>query len=157
MSKKTTRKTSKPLPSALTVASPVEASPVAPPRALRPAVTPAAASQRPAPPLSAAKGPEQAAVAEPAHRPTPPQGASATFALFEPHATKVCLSGEFNAWSTTATPMTQQSEGFWKASLTLPPGRYQYKFVVDGQWMPDPKARESVFNEHGSLNSVIEV
>ncbi len=41
--------------------------------------------------------------------------------------------------------------------MTLPPGRYEYKFLVDGQWVPDVKAKNSVFNRYGTLNSVIEV
>jgi hypothetical protein len=53
--------------------------------------------------------------------------------------------------------MVRREGGVWQKSLTLPPGRYHYKFVADGQWMHDPASREKVPNEHGSLNSVIEV
>jgi len=79
------------------------------------------------------------------------------FLLREESAQQVFLCGEFNQWTPGATPMTRQQGGAWLAKLALPPGRYQYKFVVDGQWMPDHEASESVFNEHGSLNSVIEI
>ncbi len=80
-----------------------------------------------------------------------------TFALPEPGAQQVTLSGEFNGWSRESTPMKRQENGRWEATVVLPPGRYQYKFVVDGQWIPDPQAHENVWNEHGTLNSVIEV
>ena len=53
--------------------------------------------------------------------------------------------------------MIQQSAGRWETKLALPPGRYEYKFVVDGEWIADPEARFFVQNEHGSRNSVIEV
>ena len=53
--------------------------------------------------------------------------------------------------------MSRQEDGLWETSLALPPGRYEYKFVVDGQWRPDPNAHENVFNAHGTLNSVVEV
>jgi 1,4-alpha-glucan branching enzyme len=53
--------------------------------------------------------------------------------------------------------MKRQADGHWEASLALPPGRYQYKFVVDGQWLPDPNAHELIPNDFGSLNSVMEV
>jgi len=53
--------------------------------------------------------------------------------------------------------MNRQNGGLWETSLALPPGRYEYKFVVDGQWLPDPNAHENVFNAHGTLNSVVEV
>jgi 1,4-alpha-glucan branching enzyme len=79
------------------------------------------------------------------------------FALFEPHAQRVSLCGGFNAWSPEATPMNRQDGGLWEASLALPPGRHEYKFVVDGQWLPDPNAPEQVFNAHGTLNAVVQV
>jgi 1,4-alpha-glucan branching enzyme len=53
--------------------------------------------------------------------------------------------------------MTRQEGGRWETALALWPGRYQYKFVVDGQWMNDPNARENILNQHGSFNSVVEV
>jgi 1,4-alpha-glucan branching enzyme len=80
-----------------------------------------------------------------------------TFALPQPGARQVLLSGEFNGWSREATPMKRQENGRWETSVDLAPGRYQYKFVVDGQWISDPQARDNVWNEHGTLNSVIEV
>jgi 1,4-alpha-glucan branching enzyme len=69
----------------------------------------------------------------------------------------VAVSGEFNQWSADATPMIRQGDGAWKTTLALPPGRHQYKFVVDGHWMPDPNAREQVADGFGAVNSVIEV
>jgi hypothetical protein len=41
--------------------------------------------------------------------------------------------------------------------LALPPGLYQYKFVVDGQWLPDPNAHAFAPNGFGTVNSVIEI
>ena len=53
--------------------------------------------------------------------------------------------------------MALRGAGLWQTTLALKPGRYQYKFVVDGEWMADPEAKQNVFNVHGTLNSVIEV
>ena len=39
----------------------------------------------------------------------------------------------------------------------LPPGRYEYKFVIDGKWKIDPRAHQFSPNSFGTLNSVIEV
>ena len=80
-----------------------------------------------------------------------------TFALPEPNAKQVALCGEFNNWSPDATPMQLQEDGHWETTIALAPGRYEYKFVVDGQWLPDPLAHENVWNQHGTLNSVVEV
>ena len=83
--------------------------------------------------------------------------AKVTFHVYEPHARRVSLAGEFNQWDPIAAPMQSHDDGHWSITLDLPPGRYQYKFVVDGQWLPDLTAHENVPNEHGTLNSVIEV
>jgi 1,4-alpha-glucan branching enzyme len=80
-----------------------------------------------------------------------------TFALFEPQAQHVSLSGDFNSWTTEGTPLSRQDDGLWSTRLALPPGRYEYKFVVDGQWLPDPTAQENIYNAHGTLNSVVVV
>jgi hypothetical protein len=86
-----------------------------------------------------------------------PATAKITFTLNAPEANRVFLSGEFNAWSPDATPMHKQDGGQWAATLALAPGRYQYKFLADGEWIHDPEAWENVPNQHGSLNSVREV
>ena len=39
----------------------------------------------------------------------------------------------------------------------LTPGTYEYCLVVDGQWMPDPSASETVPNPFGGRNSVLKV
>jgi 1,4-alpha-glucan branching enzyme len=75
----------------------------------------------------------------------------------EPHAERVAVSGEFNGWSTDTTFLKKQKDGLWETTLALPPGRHEYKFVVDGQWIPDPKARQQASNGYGTLNSVLEV
>jgi 1,4-alpha-glucan branching enzyme len=86
-----------------------------------------------------------------------PPALRAIFAFHAPDAQRVCLCGEFNEWSPEAAPMSRQGDGKWETALLLPPGRYQYKFFADGQWLTDPNAPESVPNIHGSLNSVLEV
>ena len=53
--------------------------------------------------------------------------------------------------------MTALSEGKWITELMLPPGRYEYLFVVDGVWLPDPAAAETVPNPYGGRNSVLTV
>lgn len=72
-------------------------------------------------------------------------------------AKHVSLSGDFNGWSPDATPMMRYDDGHWETTIELAPGRYEYKFVRDGEWMPDLLARENVWNQHGTLNSVVEV
>lgn len=53
--------------------------------------------------------------------------------------------------------MKRHDDGHWEATVELAPGRYEYKFVRDGEWIHDPTAQHHVWNQHGTLNSVIEV
>ena len=68
----------------------------------------------------------------------------------------VFLAGSFNAWSRDALPMERDDDGHWHASVPLPPGRWLYKFVVDGRsWRPDPRNEEREPDGHGGSNSVL--
>jgi 1,4-alpha-glucan branching enzyme len=85
-------------------------------------------------------------------------GAEIRFVLKCPDAKAVRLCGDFNQWSPSSLRMIQRDgSGLWEKHLTLAPGRYEYKFVVDGQWTPDPNNRQEVANDFGSTNSVVEV
>jgi hypothetical protein len=48
-------------------------------------------------------------------------------------------------------------EGRWLAEIFLPAGIYEYRLVVDGQWITDPLARETVPNPFGGRNSLRKV
>ncbi len=76
---------------------------------------------------------------------------SVSFEFTSASARQVCLAGSFNDWRPDASPMLAMGDGRWVKCLTLPPGRYEYRFVVDGQWVDDPKAVEFVANLHGTL------
>lgn len=67
------------------------------------------------------------------------------------------LVGTFNDWDLQRTPMHRDPVWGWKATLWLPKGRYQYRFVADGHWLADPNAKEAVNNPFGSTNSVLVV
>lgn len=79
------------------------------------------------------------------------------FALVEPGARAVSVVGEFNGWDPNKQPMTREG-GVWKARVALPPGVYEYQFVVDGHlWVPDPAAAASADDGFGRVNSVVHV
>jgi len=77
--------------------------------------------------------------------------------FFHPHASEVNIAGSFNDWRPGATWMISLGKGRWVKELLLPPGRYEYVFVVDGNWMPDPRAVESTAGPRGNQNSVLVV
>lgn len=72
-----------------------------------------------------------------------------------PGASRVFLAGSFNDWRPTATPMVLIADGRWIKQLRLPPGRYEYRFIVDGEWITDPEAPEQTPNPYGGCNSVL--
>ncbi len=74
-----------------------------------------------------------------------------------PTAESVCIAGTFNEWRENATPMIPLEPGHWAKDLVLPSGAYEYRLVVDGQWVTDPQAAETVPNPFGSANAVLQV
>ena len=73
------------------------------------------------------------------------------------HATaqEVCIAGSFNDWHPGATPMIRLNDGKWAKELSLTPGHYEYRFVVDGEWVNDPAATELIPNPFGTANAVL--
>jgi len=79
------------------------------------------------------------------------------FELVAHEARTVFLAGSFNNWNPTATPMMRLHDCKWAKELWLPAGRYEYLFVVDGQWIADPKAQDYVPNPFSGCNCVLKV
>src|SRR5215471_11592877 len=80
------------------------------------------------------------------------------FILKLPSAKSVAVAGSFNSWDVKKAPLRKDSNGGWKGAVSLPPGRYEYRFVVNGtEWLTDPSAKESVDNGMGGSNSVLVV
>lgn len=75
--------------------------------------------------------------------------------LVKPGAKTVCVAGSFNEWKPEKTPLVPKGNGRWVGDLAVKPGRHEYLFVVDGQWVPDPNAKETVANPFGGQNSVL--
>ena len=121
--------------------------------------SPAPAAQSPPTPAqsTAVSSAEKSAIAAQVPKPAGLTPVSVSFLLLDLGAKKVSLCGDFNRWTSDATPMKRGKDGLWETSVALAPGRYEYKFIVDGHWIPDPRATEHVWNRHGTLNSVIEV
>lgn len=68
----------------------------------------------------------------------------------------VVLAGSFNGWSETRHVMVRQGDS-WNCKINLRPGRYLYKFIVDGNWILDPANENTEDNEYGTGNSVLVV
>ena len=85
-----------------------------------------------------------------------PATTKVTFRFAAPKGCRVSVAGAFNGWSVEEHVLKHNAKsGFFQNTLALAPGRYEYKFVVDGTWVVDPACPDWVPNEYGSLNSVI--
>ncbi len=71
-------------------------------------------------------------------------------------AQSVTVAGTFNQWNPQAQPLKEIKPGVWQVALSLPPGRYEYKFVVDGsRWLEDPDNPLKTPDPYGGFNSVL--
>jgi 1,4-alpha-glucan branching enzyme len=80
-----------------------------------------------------------------------------TFRLKAPSVKEVILSGDFNKWDAASHPMKKDETGIWKLSMVIPPGKYEYKLLVDGQWRLDCGNNQTVPNGFGTENNVLTV
>jgi hypothetical protein len=86
-----------------------------------------------------------------------PETERVSVGIYCPGANEVFIAGSFNGWQPSASALQAQGDGRWAVDLTLARGRYEYRFVVDGQWMDDPLALAYVSNPFGGLNGVLAV
>ncbi|MGB5849160.1 MAG: alpha-amylase family glycosyl hydrolase, partial [Ignavibacteriaceae bacterium] len=71
-------------------------------------------------------------------------------------AERVNLFGQFNGWNRANLSMKDEDgDGTYNISIPLDPGRYEYKFFVDGAELIDPINPVKVPNGMGDFNSVL--
>ncbi len=87
-----------------------------------------------------------------------------TLSCHAPDAGEVFVAGTFNEWKLDEVFLKRDNSGRWSVDLELAPGRYEFKFIVDGQWCCEPGCEgehrgcpKCVPNEHGTMNRVLEV
>lgn len=83
-----------------------------------------------------------------------PDGVRFTFEA--PDARSVQLAGDFNDWTPEAGEM-ELLGGVWVKTLFLPPGRYRYRYVVDGRWQNDPLNPSVEPSPYGGHDSLVEL
>jgi hypothetical protein len=69
-------------------------------------------------------------------------------------ANKVYLAGTFNQWSTLQNPMKKIDSG-WIASIPIVPGKFLYKYIIDGEWQYDVNNKNRERDGHWGYNSVL--
>lgn len=67
----------------------------------------------------------------------------------------VAVAGSFNGWDPSRGRMTRRDElGIFEVRIETPPGRYEYRLVIDGVWLCDPYNPARVSNGLGGENNL---
>ena len=80
---------------------------------------------------------------------------NATVSVDLPGAMRPLIAGSFTEWG--PVPMFEAEGGGWTRAFHLRPGRYEYKLIVDGEWVTDPGNPETAVDPEGHVNSVLVV
>ena len=86
-----------------------------------------------------------------------------TLSCYASDAGEVFVAGTFNEWKPDEVLLERDKSGRWSVDLELAPGRYEFKFIVDGRWCCDEgcsgdhSCPKCVSNAFGSMNRVLEV
>ena len=73
------------------------------------------------------------------------------FRMSDPAASEVALVGTFIGWNPGARVLKSDGKGTWRTYVTLKPGTYEYRFLVDGEWRNDSDSVR-VPNAYGTEN-----
>jgi len=75
-----------------------------------------------------------------------PGAKGVTFRVWAPHAEKVYVTGTFNDWSKTSTPLAKEENGYWSTDVSEAKTGDEYRYLIHGPKGPlsriDPYARK---------------
>jgi len=80
-----------------------------------------------------------------------------TFKYHAPEAKAVAVVGTFNGWNAEANSLKKDTKENWSTVVSLFPGSYEYRFIVDGRWKDDPSCELRHLNVYGGYNCVLYV
>ena len=82
---------------------------------------------------------------------------SIAFRTTVPRASDVRITGDFTGWSLGGISLWDEGDGSWRTLLSLDPGVYEYRMVIDGDWADHDEARARVNNPYGGENCILTV
>jgi 1,4-alpha-glucan branching enzyme len=68
------------------------------------------------------------------------------------HASDVRVAGSFSNWQ--PVEMKKRKDGKFACEVRVPPGTFEYKYLVDGKWMTDPDHSRWSLSPMGTINSM---
>jgi 1,4-alpha-glucan branching enzyme len=82
-----------------------------------------------------------------------------TFSVEAKASNSASVVGDFNNWSVSEGELSKLKNGIFKATFDLPKdASYEFKYVVDGQYINEPQADSQIWNDFaGAENSVLNV
>ena len=87
-----------------------------------------------------------------------PRGHRVSITYLNEPGKQVFIAGSFNDWNPTARQLTDANgTGKYFTRFLLKKGVYQYKLIVDGQWILDPENPLTVANDLGGLNNLLDI
>ncbi|MCP4707666.1 MAG: hypothetical protein GY869_03490, partial [Planctomycetes bacterium] len=85
----------------------------------------------------------------------PTEAVEVLFSYENPESKTVCLVGSFNAWNASTDCLLKNADGVWQKTVSLKPGRYEYKFIADDIWISDPKNPDRQPDGYEGFNSIL--
>jgi len=79
------------------------------------------------------------------------------FRIYKPGARFISIVGDFNNWNPENDLLTQHKDGIWRLTKRIPRGTYRYKFIVDGEWVPDLYNLKSASDDNGDICSILTI
>ena len=93
-----------------------------------------------------------------AYRPGQPRGHRVTFTWEGEIGKNVFVAGSFNNWDATAKQLIDKDgTGHYSCLCLLQPGRHEYKFVVEGEWLLDAGNPQVIDTPLGTQNNWLEI
>jgi len=90
--------------------------------------------------------------------PSAPGPKEVSFSISAPNALDIHLVGDFNHWKINdESRLAKHDDGRWEKKMGLTPGRYKYKFVVDGEWLVDNGNQDREQNSFGTFDSIMKI
>lgn len=71
-------------------------------------------------------------------------------------AKSVTVAGDFNNWNDKEVRLAKTKTG-WELPVYLMTGTYEYKFIVDKNWITDPSNFQTIDNGRGIKNSLLQL
>lgn len=79
------------------------------------------------------------------------------FRIYSPNASYVSVAGDFNSWNPENDMLRQGRDSIWRVKVQLPKGKYRYKYIIDGKWIPDTYNPQTASDELGTVCSLIKI